>query len=122
MSSPLARYFVTSSSYFLGIQTDIYISSNQNPSQITSGTLAYAMGCGRVVISTPFLHAKEIINDQRGFLAKFDDVKSFEKPITKILSNPKLKKQMEKNAYAYTRHMTWKNVAKAYKQIFDEYI
>jgi len=102
--------------------TDVYLSSNQNPSQITSGTLVYAMGCGRVVISTPFLHAMETVNVKRGFLAKFDDSKSFKEQILNVLSNPRLKKEMEKDAYAYTRHMTWENVGKAYKKIFDEYI
>jgi glycosyltransferase involved in cell wall biosynthesis len=51
--------------------SDIYISSSINPNQITSGTLVYAMGCGRPVISTPILHAKDIINEERGLLTEF---------------------------------------------------
>jgi|SRR3989344_68304 len=102
--------------------TDVYISSNQNPFQITSGTLSYAMGCGRAVVSTPFLHAKEIINEKRGFLAKFDDSKSFKDAILALLGNPILKKRMEKNAYLFTRHMTWQNVGKQYQKLFNRYL
>ncbi len=100
---------------------DVYISSSQNPNQITSGTLVYGMGCGRAVISTPFLHAKDIVTEERGMLARFNDSSSFAEAITHIISNPKLKESMEKEAYAYTRQMSWPNVALAYKKIFDKY-
>lgn len=102
--------------------SDVYISSSVNPDQITSGTLVYAMGCGKAVVSTPFLHAKDIVNHKRGVLAKFNDPKSFTKGILKILSNPKLKDSMEKEAYCYTRHMTWPNVAIAYMDLFNKYV
>ncbi len=100
---------------------DIYICSNVNAEQVTSGTLAYAVGAGRAVISTPFLHAKELVTPSRGILANFNDAKSFEDAITKILSSPQLKKNMEKDAYENTRHMTWNNVALAYNNIFKKY-
>jgi glycosyltransferase involved in cell wall biosynthesis len=102
--------------------SDIYISSSINPNQITSGTLVYAMGCGRPVISTPILHAKDIINEERGLLTEFSNSKSFSDAIIKILSNPNLKEGMEKNAYAYTRNMTWPNVAIAYLGQFNKYL
>ncbi|MFH1425463.1 MAG: glycosyltransferase [archaeon] len=101
--------------------TDIYMSSSENPNQITSGTLVYAMGCGRAVISTPFLHAKDIVNEERGILTKFNDIESFEQAIIKILENPELKKSMEKNSYFFTREMTWPNVALRYCEIFKQF-
>jgi len=116
------KYFQLNELLTLLKATDVYVFSGQNPNQITSGTLAYAMGCGRVVVSTPFLHAREIINEQRGFLAEFNDSKSFADAIIKVLSNSELKKEMENNAYEYTRRMTWENVGKSYKKIFDEFI
>ena len=103
--------------------TDIYISSSTNPNQITSGTLAYAMGCGRAVISTPFLHAKDLLpNKERGLLAEFDNPKSFSETIFEILSNENLKKTMEINAYTYSRHMTWPNVALSYLNLFKKHL
>lgn len=101
---------------------DIYVSSSLNKDQIVSGTLSYAMGCGRAVISTPFLHAKEIVSSDRGILVNFKDSNSIAEAVIKILSNPELKEKMEKNAYEFTRHMIWHNVALEYKKIFDEYI
>lgn len=98
--------------------TDIYISSSINPNQIVSGTLAYAMGCGRAVVSTPFLHAREVVTRDRGVLAEFNNPDSFADAIIRILSNPKLKEKMERNAYVYARNMTWSNVALAYMDIF----
>lgn len=100
--------------------TDIYLSSSDNPNQITSGTLSYAMGCGRAVISTPFLHAKDVITENRGRLVEFQNPDSFRNAILELLSNGKLRREMEKNAYHYTRHMTWQNVATAYGRVFKE--
>ena len=102
--------------------TDIYLSSGLDPNQITSGTLVYAMGCGRAVISTPFLHAQDIVNHERGLLAEFNDPQSFTDAIIKILSDPKLKLNMERNAYVYTRKMTWPNVALSYLDLFNKHI
>ena len=101
---------------------DIYICSNLNPNQITSGTLAYAVGAGRATVSTPFLHAKELVTPERGVIVNFNDSKSFGDAIIRILSDPKLKKGMELNAYENTRNMLWCNVALAYNETFKNYI
>jgi glycosyltransferase involved in cell wall biosynthesis len=102
--------------------SDIYICSNIEPKQITSGTLSYAMGCGRAVVSTPFVHAKEYVTRDRGLLAKFNQPETFSDAIINILSNPELKSRMERNAYAFTRGMTWPNVALSYMKMFDKYV
>ena len=104
------------------LATDIYISSGLNPDQIVSGTLAYAMACGRVVVSTPFIHAKDIATPERGFLVKFKDSKSYQNALIRVLSNKALKEKMAKNAYAYTRHFTWPNVAIAYYNLFKKIV
>jgi glycosyltransferase involved in cell wall biosynthesis len=102
--------------------TDIYISSCIDPNQITSGTLSYAMGCGRAVISTSFLHAKDLVSKERGLLVGFKKSGEFEKAILNLLENPDLRKQMETNSYYYTRSMTWPNVAMHYCDIFNKYL
>ena len=103
--------------------TDVYICSALNTDQIVSGTLAYAMGCGCAVVATPFLHAKDILTPERGILLdEFRKPELISKAVIKILSNPKLKQNLRKNAYSYTRHMTWNNVALAYKNVFEKYI
>ena len=101
---------------------DIYISSGSNPHQITSGTLSYALGCGRPVISTSFLHALEDITPDKGILVKFRNPKSFSDAIIKLLSRPDLRKRMCLNAYHTTRNRIWENVASEYVKIFRRYI
>jgi hypothetical protein len=102
--------------------TDVYISSGMNPDQITSGTLSYAMGCGRAVISTSFLHAQDMVNNERGILVGFKKPKEFEEAILTLLENPERRKQMETKSYYYTRHMTWPNVAMHYCDVFNKYL
>ena len=80
------------------------------------------MGCGRAVVSTPFLHAKDIVSPERGVLTKFKSSASFTNAILKIISNPCLKESMGKNAYAYTRQMTWSNVARSYLSLVNKCI
>ncbi|MBU0978065.1 MAG: glycosyltransferase family 4 protein, partial [Nanoarchaeota archaeon] len=101
--------------------SDVYVCPPQNPNQITSGTLVYAMGCGRAIVSTPFLHAKDIVTENKGLLAEFKDPESFSKAILEILNDPQKKKSMESHAYHETREMTWPNVAHKYCGLFDSY-
>ena len=102
--------------------TDIFVFSGLGLTQITSGTLVYAMGCGRPVITYPFLHAQEIISPKRGFLVELRNSESYAKAITKLLLNPELREKMGKNAYKYTRPMLWSNVTNSYKKIFRKYL
>ena len=102
--------------------TDVYISTNVNKNQIVSGTLSYAMGCGRAIISHPFLHAQEIVSPERGILVEHRNSESYKKAIIKLLSDKDLIEKMDKNAYEYTRPMLLSNVAESYVKIFRKYL
>lgn len=103
--------------------TDIYLCTNLERNQLSSGTLAYAMGCGRVVVSTPILYAEELLAENRGVIAKkFKAPKTFVGAIDRVLSSPQLKETIEKNAYKFSRQMTWQNVAFQYLKIFNNII
>ena len=97
--------------------TDIYIASSINADQAVSGTLSYAMGIGRPVISTPFAQAREDIG-KSGLLVDFRDQGSLKKAIERLLGNIELMEIMGKKAYFNTRHMTWHNVALSYLKVF----
>lgn len=100
--------------------TEIYLSLSQNPNQAVSGTLTYALGAGRPVISTPFPQAQELINNELGSLVKFNDSKSIAQEVIALLDNPKRLSEIGKTAYFRTRGMTWPNVALAYMREFIE--
>jgi polysaccharide biosynthesis protein PslF len=98
--------------------SDIYLTPYLSKEQAVSGTLAYAVGCGRVVVSTPYRYAREMLGDGRGMLAEFRDSDSLAEGIRYILCNPLRKKEMELKTLAVGRTMTWGNVASGYTQLF----
>jgi len=104
------------------LASDIYICTNLEPNQITSGTLAYALGCGRTVVSTQSIYAKEMLQNKRGILVEFRNPESYTTAIDNLLSNQELKDEIEKNAYKFTRIMTWSNVAFSYLNLFNKVV
>ncbi len=104
---------------FMGA-ADIFIMPYLGEDQITSGTLAYAMGAGKATIATPFWHAKELLDGQRGRLIPFGDPKALAKQVVDLFDNETSRHAMRKRAYSYCRDMVWKEVARSYLQVFDE--
>ncbi|MBA7628992.1 D-inositol-3-phosphate glycosyltransferase [subsurface metagenome] len=104
------------------LASDIYVHTNLDENQIVSGTLSYALGCGKAVISAPSLYSKEILSDGRGIVVEFKNPNSFSEAIDKILSDQHLKKNLERTAYSFSRHMIWSNVALRYLNIFNKVV
>jgi glycosyltransferase involved in cell wall biosynthesis len=102
--------------------TDIYISSSINPNQAVSGTLSYALGTGRAVISTEFTQAKEIISEDTGRLVPIKNSEAISKAIVELLTNKAKLRLMHKNAYRLTRPMLWSNVAHEYSKLLIQHI
>lgn len=101
--------------------TDVYLTPYISPNQISSGTLVYALGTGRAVISTPYLHAQEVLAEGRGLFCKFKDANSIATCIEKLLDE-NLRKTMQREAYKYSRRFVWSNVAKEYLKLFKQII
>jgi glycosyltransferase involved in cell wall biosynthesis len=99
--------------------TDVYLTPYLNPVQIVSGTLAYAIGCGKAVVSTPYLYAEELLAHGRGFLVKFRDAESIAETVNALLDDPALRSSTERRAYRYGRQMTWNNVAGEFGKLFS---
>jgi glycosyltransferase involved in cell wall biosynthesis len=100
--------------------TDIYLTPYLNPAQIVSGTLAYAVGCGKAIVSTPYLYAQELLAHNRGFLCEFRDAPSIASRLNMLLDDPALRRATERRAYRFGRQMTWPNVAMQYGNLFSE--
>ena len=92
---------------------DIYATPYNNPAQITSGTLSYAVGVGKAVISTPYVHATEILADDHGVLVGFGDVEAFAREINRLLSDETARNHLSQQAYARGRTMIWPRLAEA---------
>ncbi len=101
--------------------TDIYISPTVDESQSVSGTLSYALGCGRPAISTATSYAKYLITSSNGFLVPARNPAGFTKALLEILPDDKRIKAMSREAYESTRPMTWPNVATSYFKLYKQF-
>jgi glycosyltransferase involved in cell wall biosynthesis len=98
---------------------DIYITPYKHKAQVVSGTLAYALSAGKAIISTPYLHAIELLNDERGVLVPFDDPEAIAAKTVELLDNGTARHAMRKRAYLYARDMIWSRVAQKYMKSFE---
>jgi len=102
---------------FIGA-ADIYITPYRHEAQVVSGTLAYALGAGKAIISTPYWHAIELLDDQRGALVPFQDPNAIAQKTIELLGTPAIRHAMRKRAYLFSREMVWKRAAQGYMDSF----
>jgi glycosyltransferase involved in cell wall biosynthesis len=98
---------------------DIYITPYLNPAQIVSGTLAYTVGAGKAVISTPYWYAEEMLAEGRGALVPFRDPVALADQVINLLDNDAQRHAMRKRAYVFGREMIWPQVASRYMETFE---
>jgi len=103
---------------FIGA-ADIYITPYRHEAQVVSGTLAYALGAGKAIISTPYWHAIELLDDRRGALVPFQDPDAIAHKTIELLDTPAIRHAMRKRAYLFARGMVWKRVAQGYMESFS---
>jgi len=103
---------------FIGA-ADIYITPYLNPAQIVSGTLAYTLGAGKAVISTPYWYAEEMLAEERGALVPFRDPAALAEQVINLLDNEAKRHAMRKRAYLCGRTMVWPQVARRYMESFE---
>ncbi|HEY6121685.1 MAG TPA: glycosyltransferase [Pyrinomonadaceae bacterium] len=103
---------------FIGA-SDIYVTPYFSRDQIVSGTLAYAVGMGKAVVSTPYLYAEELLSEGRGRLFDFKDGKGLATTLNDLIESEAERHQMRKRAYEFGRQMTWTEVALRYLNLFE---
>jgi hypothetical protein len=104
---------------FIGA-ADIYVTPYLNEAQIVSGTLAYALGMGKAVVSTPYWHAQELLADDRGRLVPFRDPAALAREVIDLLDHPDECRAIQNRAYQYGRKMVWSDVGRRYLDTFAE--
>lgn len=102
------------------VATDIYVTPYLGREQIVSGTLAYALGLGKAVISTPYFYASELLTEGRGVLVDFRDSRAIAGAINELLEQPEMRLAMERRAAALGREMSWPRVGLQYARLFVE--
>ena len=100
------------------VAADIYLTPYLAKEQITSGTLAYAMACGKAIISTPYWYAQELLAENRGRLVPFNDPTAMAEELRDLLGDEDKRDLMRKRAYQFGRQMVWREVASAYVEAF----
>lgn len=100
--------------------TDIYLSPYPNMDQAVSGTMTFAMGCGRAIVSTPYSYAQEVLKGGRGLLSKKADADELANLIKDVLKDPLLKKKLQTNTYTLGKTWTWSSIAGQYSELFSQ--
>jgi glycosyltransferase involved in cell wall biosynthesis len=98
---------------------DIYVTASLNPEQSTSGTLAYAVGAGKAVISTPYVYARELLADGRGILVPWNDPGAIAREVVGLLGDDVKRRRLRERAAAHGRTMAWPVVARSYLRGFE---
>jgi glycosyltransferase involved in cell wall biosynthesis len=97
---------------------DVYLTPYLAKEQITSGTLAYAVGMGKAVVSTPYWYAEELLSDSRGVLVDFSDVNGMANALNDLIGDSLQRNRIRKSAYEYGRTMVWREVGRQYVEMF----
>lgn len=100
------------------VAADIYLTPYLAKEQITSGTLAYAVACGKAIVSTPYWYAQELLAEGRGHLVPFRDPDGLARQLRELLDNETERDALRKRAYQFGRQMVWREVAGAYIEAF----
>lgn len=100
--------------------SDFYITPYLYKEQTSSGSLSYALGAGKVCISTPYIYAKQILSKNRGIIVPFEDSQAIAKAVTDAYFNPQKRSEIEKNAYKLGKTMTWDNIGKKYLRLYKK--
>lgn len=98
--------------------SDIYLSPYHIKEQIVSGTLTYALACGKAIISTPYWYAEELLANDKGILVPFKDPVAMGKAISYLIADENKRNDLRKNAYAEGRDITWSKIGKKYLEVF----
>lgn len=98
--------------------SDIYLAPYQIPSQISSYTLNYALGCGRPIISTPTAYSQEALEGGRGIVMDFGDARNLGATINSVLGNPARSAALSQAAWQFGRTLVWDRVIDRYIDLY----
>ncbi|HUQ13152.1 MAG TPA: glycosyltransferase family 4 protein [Novosphingobium sp.] len=92
---------------------DIYVTPYFNLQQSTSGTLSFAVALGKAVVSTPYVHAGELLADGVGTLVEPRSPEALSDAVLGLLDDPARLEEQSRAAYERGRATTWPRFAEA---------
>jgi glycosyltransferase involved in cell wall biosynthesis len=98
---------------------DIYVTPYLSRKQLTSGTLSFAVGTGKAVVSTPYWAAEELLADGRGKLVEPGDSNEMAGAIVELIKDEQQFYSLRRRAYDYGRSRTWPKIGQAYWKLFN---
>jgi predicted GH43/DUF377 family glycosyl hydrolase/glycosyltransferase involved in cell wall biosynthesis len=104
------------------LATDVYVTPYVDPNQITSGTLSYALGAGKAVVSTPYLHAKEALADDRGVLVEFRSAAALAEGVNGLLDDPERRATLEQRVHTYSQEATWPRAGARFLEVVQHLV
>lgn len=96
---------------------DVFVTPYPKLDQIVSGTLSYAMGAGRAIVSTPYTYATELLADGRGVLVPPGSPTALASALNGVLGDRDLRAALGRRAHQYSRRMVWSAVGAEYERI-----
>ena len=113
--------FVSDSELFEFLMAaDIYVTPYLHAEQLTSGTLSFAVGAGKAVVSTAYWAAQELLAKGRGRLVNFGDSRHLAKTIKEIVNDDAACAEMRRRAYNYGRNITWPKIGGTYWKLLKQ--
>lgn len=100
------------------VASDLCLTPYLGKDQAVSGTLAYAVGYGRAVVSTPYRYATEMLADGRGRLSAFRNADALARNIIDLLDHPEAKLEIEQKASVLGQTIRWSEIALSYANLF----
>jgi glycosyltransferase involved in cell wall biosynthesis len=97
---------------------DVFVTPYPDLDQTVSGTLSYAMGAGRAIVSTPYAYAADLLAAGRGVLVEPGRPAAFATALNELLGDDKLRTAIGRRAYEYSREMAWSKVGAEYNGVF----
>ncbi len=97
---------------------DVFVTPYQDLDQVVSGTLAYAMGAGRAIVSTPYAHARELLAGDRGILVPPGSPDALAAALNRLLGDDELRAATGRRAYDHSRRTVWSAIGGEYQRLF----